>query len=84
MLCDGCGERMQRETVVLVTRRRGRTRSVLQPGWYCWVCKTSAHAAGDFLDGETMLRGRTGANIFAGPSRTPSPRDAADRRASPH
>jgi hypothetical protein len=57
MLCDDCGDVMQRETVVLVTRVRGRNRSELQPGWYCWGCKTSAHSAGDFLPAAS--RGRS-------------------------
>ena len=56
MLCTGCGERMQRETVVLVTRSRGRSKSVMQPGWYCWTCKTSAHSASDLLAADEPRR----------------------------
>jgi hypothetical protein len=41
MECDGCGERMQRQTVVLVTRKRiGKSREI-RPGWYCWTCRAS-------------------------------------------
>lgn len=73
MLCDGCGDTMQRETIVLVTRVRGRSRSFSQPGWYCWTCKTSKHAAGDLLDPEAsrtprrMSRhpARLAPNVFA-------------------
>ncbi|MBV9537307.1 MAG: hypothetical protein JOY70_00075 [Acidisphaera sp.] len=50
MLCDGCGETMGRETIVLVSRLRGRTRSVSQPGWFCWTCQVSVHTACDMLD----------------------------------
>jgi hypothetical protein len=42
MECDGCGERMQRQTVVLVTRKRiGKSREI-RPGWYCWTCRANA------------------------------------------
>jgi hypothetical protein len=70
MLCDECGDVMQRETVVLVTRIRGRNRSELQPGWYCWGCKTSAHSAGDLLPVAVRRRGARSASTS---SVTPAP-----------
>jgi hypothetical protein len=57
MLCDGCNESMQRETIVIVSRARGRMRSIMQPGWYCWTCRTSVHSAGDLSEPETAGRG---------------------------
>ncbi len=92
MVCDECGDVMQRETVVLVTRVRGRKRSELQPGWYCWGCKTSAHSAGDFLPGTASRRGArpvpapSGAgasgNWFAGLARASRGSAGAERRAA--
>jgi hypothetical protein len=43
MLCQGCNQAMQRETVVRVLRVGvfGRTRSVVQGGWHCWTCGTT-------------------------------------------
>jgi hypothetical protein len=41
MKCTICESCMQPETVVTVMRVLGRTRSVVQPGWYCWTCKAS-------------------------------------------
>jgi hypothetical protein len=43
MICPACDQRMQRETIVKIRRRRaiGTSRADVQPGWHCWTCKTS-------------------------------------------
>jgi hypothetical protein len=40
MMCRGCGQQMQRETVVRVVRLKpfGRPRATVRSGWHCWAC----------------------------------------------
>lgn len=49
MICDDCQGEMERDTVIFMIAVRGRQKAMHQPGWFCWTCKVSRHAAGDEL-----------------------------------
>jgi len=61
MICDGCQGEMERDTVIFMIAVRGRETAMHQPGWFCWTCKVSRHAAGDVLiEAPKQTRGFSG------------------------
>jgi hypothetical protein len=41
MVCDKCGERTQRETIIVMRRGFGKPRATTLQAWYCFACKSS-------------------------------------------
>jgi hypothetical protein len=64
MKCNACQCQMQRETVVQVSRVRGRIRSVTRPGWYCWTCRQSRAEACSYSSPPPAASSGQGASGF--------------------